>query len=195
MMHRAMTEADGLAEPLGVTRDGYTRVIRHLHPCPMPNASGAEVQVSAQPRGDRSSACADGGNYRFPRRERRTEGFAREEAVLDIFFVACLEVAFFAAGPFSALPALAVGEGAPDRAPPGRAVERGPHFAQRPSSLDPWSCVTSTGPAISTPQDVVVVAILVRRCHSPDAPAARKSGRIQSDTASVYRDPRRCKAP
>jgi hypothetical protein len=30
---------------------------------------------------------------------------------------------------------------------------------------------------------VVVVALLVRRCHSPDAPAARKSGRIQSDIA------------
>lgn len=27
-----------------------------------------------------------------------------------------------------------------------------------------------------------MVALLVRRCHSPDAPAARKSGRIQSDT-------------
>ena len=127
------------------------------------------------------------GDYPFPRRERRTEGFAAG-VCLDLLGAVGFGVAFLAALSFGDLPACAVSRAGPgDTARSGVAVARGTHFAQRPSCLALSSRVTSIGPARSWPQDVVVVALLVRRCHSPDAPVARKSGRIQSDTAGqVY---------
>lgn len=143
-----------------------------------PLAIASAGRASARP--SRKRCCGD---YPLPRRERRTEGFAA--AVLDLF-LAGLWAAFLAAPSFGfgALPA-----GAPGRRRPcatarsGAAVGRGAHFPQHPSRRALSSVATSIGPATSWPQDVVVVALLVRRCHSPDAPAARKSGRIQSDTA------------
>lgn len=127
-----------------------------------------------------------GGGYLLPRREPWVEGFAAE-AVLDLFLAVGFRVACFAAPCFSAVPACAVGRAGPcDTARSGVAVARSTHFAQRPSCLALSSRATSIGPARAWPQDVVVVALLVRRCHSPDAPAALKSGRIQSDTAGPF---------
>lgn len=121
--------------------------------------------------------------YALPRRERRTGCFATRAlpdrplgaGFLDVFFAAV----FLAAALFTGVVrACAIGRDCRCATTPCVGARWVTHEEQRPSRSALSSLATSSGPARSVSQYVVVVKLLIRGiCHSAEAPVTRLNRR------------------